>query len=165
MYHLLAIAACICVFILWFSRRIPMLIISVNTITSFCLWWRPPVVWEVNCKSKYILSTLWRRVGSRCITPLILNLRTRLWWVLRLHVPAVFSPGKRTVYPLSRRLAGSQNPSGRFGEVKNLFPPVGIRTPDRASRSIVTIPTSECLCNICMNSIFLGLCIYPKYCL
>jgi hypothetical protein len=36
---------------------------------------------------------------------------------------------------------GGQNRSGRFGELINLFPPIGIRNPDRRARKLVTIET------------------------
>ena len=40
-------------------------------------------------------------------------------------------PGK-TRYPLYRRLGG---PLGRFGQVRKISPPTGIRSPDRPARS------------------------------
>jgi hypothetical protein len=40
-------------------------------------------------------------------------------------------PGK-TRYPLYRRLGG---PQGRYGQVRKLSPPIGIRSPDRPARS------------------------------
>ena len=47
-------------------------------------------------------------------------------------------PGK-TRYPLHRRLG---RPQGRSGQVRKISPPTGIRSPDRAARSPVAIPTT-----------------------
>ena len=41
------------------------------------------------------------------------------------HTPAAVPPPKDPLYPLYRHLGGSQRRSGRFGEKKNLFPPMG----------------------------------------
>jgi hypothetical protein len=47
------------------------------------------------------------------------------------HDPAALPPGK-TGYPLYRRLGG---PQGRSGRVWRIWPPTGIRSPDRPARS------------------------------
>ena len=47
------------------------------------------------------------------------------------HAPVALPPGK-VRYPLYRRLGRSQ---GRFGRVRKISPPTGIRSPDRAARS------------------------------
>jgi hypothetical protein len=47
------------------------------------------------------------------------------------HAPAVLPPGKAQ-YPLYRRLGG---PQGRSGQVQEISPPTGIRSPDRPARS------------------------------
>ena len=43
-----------------------------------------------------------------------------------------FTPGIVTRYALYRRLSG---PQGRYGRVRKISPPTGIRSPDRPSRS------------------------------
>jgi len=53
------------------------------------------------------------------------------------HVRPLFTPGKDP-YPLYRRLGGHQ---GRFGQVRKISPPTGIRSPDRPARSSVAIKT------------------------
>ena len=47
------------------------------------------------------------------------------------QAPAALIPGK-TRYPLYRRLGGPQE---RFGRVRKILPPTGIRSPDRPARS------------------------------
>ena len=47
------------------------------------------------------------------------------------HAPAALPLGK-TRYPLYRRLGG---PQGRSGRVRKIWPPTGIRSPDRPARS------------------------------
>jgi len=44
----------------------------------------------------------------------------------QLHTPAALSPGKESLYPLDRRLDGTQSSSGRGGEDKNSQPPLGM---------------------------------------
>jgi hypothetical protein len=51
-------------------------------------------------------------------------------------------PGKGQRCPLNRRLGGPQSPSERFGEKKRV--PAGIRTPDRALRTLINIMTISC---------------------
>jgi len=46
------------------------------------------------------------------------------------HDPADLPPGK-TRYPLYRRLGG---PQGRYGQLRKISPPTGIRFPDRPAR-------------------------------
>jgi hypothetical protein len=40
----------------------------------------------------------------------------------QLHAPAALLPGKEPLYPLDRRLGGTQSRSGRSGEEKNSQP-------------------------------------------
>jgi hypothetical protein len=47
----------------------------------------------------------------------------------QLHAPATLPPGKSPRYPFYRRLGGPQSRSGRYGEVKLFFYPIGTRTP------------------------------------
>ena len=47
------------------------------------------------------------------------------------HAPAVLPPGK-TQYPMFRRLDG---PQGRYGRVRKVSLPIGIRSPHRPARS------------------------------
>ena len=47
------------------------------------------------------------------------------------HAPAPLPPGNNR-YPLYRRRGG---PQGRFGQVRKISPPTGIRSPDRPARS------------------------------
>ena len=56
-----------------------------------------------------------------------------------------FSTGKEFLCLLDRRLCGPQSRSGRFGELKNLLPLTGIRTPRRPARSLVSAPTFNCI--------------------
>ena len=52
--------------------------------------------------------------------------------------------GVRTAFLCAHETGGQggvQNRSGRFGDLINLFPPTGIRTPDRPARRLVTIVT------------------------
>jgi hypothetical protein len=51
------------------------------------------------------------------------------------HAPATLPPGK-TRYPLYRRLGG---PQGRSGRVRKIWPPTGIRSPERPPRRLVYI--------------------------
>jgi hypothetical protein len=46
----------------------------------------------------------------------------------QLHAPAALPPGKSPRYPFYRRLGGPQSRSGRYGEVKIIYP-IGTRTP------------------------------------
>ena len=55
--------------------------------------------------------------GSRSIAPLILNLDSRWWRVVR-SLPSCFIPANDPTYPLNRRLGELQSRSGRFGEEK-----------------------------------------------
>jgi len=47
------------------------------------------------------------------------------------HAPAAL-PLKKTQYPLNRRLGVHQ---GRFGHLRKISPPTGIRSPDGTARS------------------------------
>jgi hypothetical protein len=50
-------------------------------------------------------------------------------WLSR---PDRFTPGNKTWCPLYRRLGGRQ---GQFGRLREVWPPTGIRSPDRPARS------------------------------
>jgi hypothetical protein len=43
-----------------------------------------------------------------------------------IHAPAALLPGKEPLYPLDRRMGGSQSRSGRGGEKQNSQPLPGI---------------------------------------
>jgi hypothetical protein len=85
----------------------------------------------------FYLSTMpWRRNWeSVVIIPRILDLGTRLRWVVSFTHRPLYPQGKNTWYPLDRRLGGSQSRSGRSGEEKNSQSPAGTRTPDHPARS------------------------------
>jgi len=58
----------------------------------------------------------WRRMGCRNAAPLIHNLDTESRWVVSI-TPQVLYPLVRSVlYPLNRKLDGSQRFCGRFGQ-------------------------------------------------
>jgi len=57
--------------------------------------------------------------GATRIPPLILNLCT-MWRSVVNFTPRPLYPGKEPRYPLYRRLGGTHNLSGRFGEGKNI---------------------------------------------
>jgi hypothetical protein len=79
-------------------------------------------------------TTPWRRMGSECIDPRILDLGTRWRWVVGFTPRPLYSRGKNTRYPLDRRLCGPQSRSGRRGEEK-ILDPTGTRTPTPRSSS------------------------------
>jgi hypothetical protein len=56
--------------------------------------------------------------------------------------PGPFTPEKQPWYPLKMRPGGSQNPSGRSREEKNLTFLAGIQTHDRLDRSVVAVMLS-----------------------
>jgi hypothetical protein len=55
----------------------------------------------------------------------------------QLHAPAALPSGKSPRYPFYRRLGGPQGRSGRYGEVKILYP-TGTRTPAPPGRPRVS---------------------------
>jgi hypothetical protein len=60
------------------------------------------------------------------------NLDIRSGWVVSTIPQPLYPPGKETRYPLYRRLGG---PQGRFGRVRKISLPTGIRSSDRPSCS------------------------------
>jgi len=60
---------------------------------------------------------------------------------LILNLGLFTAPGKETSYRLIRRLSGPEGRSGRFVERNKSLGLIGILTPDRPVRSLVTIPT------------------------
>jgi hypothetical protein len=62
--------------------------------------------------------------------PRIPDLDTRRRWVVSFTPRPIYSQGKRSQYPLVRRLGGNQSRFGRGGEDKNSQPLAGNRTPE-----------------------------------
>jgi hypothetical protein len=60
--------------------------------------------------------------GSVDVAPHILDLGTRLRWVVSFTHRPLYPPGKSHRYPLDRRLGGPQSRAGRGGEEKNSQP-------------------------------------------
>jgi hypothetical protein len=89
------------------------------------------------------LSTIpWRHVGKWRHSSNILDIGTRLRWVLRFTLRP-FYPREKCRYGLCRRLGGPQSRSGPYGEEKNI-PPLGEiehRLVSCPARSLVAIPT------------------------
>jgi hypothetical protein len=67
--------------------------------------------------------------GSEYIIPCIIDLGTRLRWVLSFMPRPLYPQGKSPWYPLDRRLGGTQRRSGRGGEEKNSHPLPGLKPP------------------------------------
>ena len=95
-------------------------------------------VYTVNVKVKCTLLQALRfcigrtsHRGSRGIALLFLYHGTRRGEESASH-PGRSLPPRKTRYPLYRRLGG---PRGRSGQVRNILPPTGIRSPDRPARS------------------------------
>jgi hypothetical protein len=72
-------------------------------------------------KGKLSLYTPWRHVESGGAALLILNLSIRWRWVVSFTPWLLYPQGKSPCYPLNRRLGGSQERCGSFGEEKNLL--------------------------------------------
>jgi hypothetical protein len=64
-------------------------------------------------------------LGSGGIAPRIIDLGTRLRWVLSFTPRSFYPQGRRPWYPLDRRLGGPQSRSGRGGKEENSQPPPG----------------------------------------
>jgi hypothetical protein len=80
--------------------------------------------------------------GSGCIDPYFFDFGTSWSWVVS-FTPLPFYPrGKSPRYPLDRRLAAPQSPSGRCGKDK-ILDPTGTRTPSPRSSTLqpFAIPT------------------------
>jgi hypothetical protein len=75
--------------------------------------------------------------GSGGIAPRILDLGTRLRWVVSFTPQPLYSQGKIPCYPLDRRLGGPQSRCGCGGEEKNSQPPpvIELWNPDRPACS------------------------------
>ena len=71
------------------------------------------------------------RRGSRGIALPFHDHSTRRGWGVSVTPQPLFNP-RKTLYPLYRRLGG---PQGRYGQVRKIFAPTGIRSPDRPARS------------------------------
>jgi hypothetical protein len=67
--------------------------------------------------------------GSGGIPPRILDLGTRLRWVVSFRPRPLNPVGKSPWYPLDRSLGGPQRRSGSGGEEKNSHPLSGIEPP------------------------------------
>jgi hypothetical protein len=68
----------------------------------------------------HTMKTYWVSGG---IAPPILDLGTRLRYVVTFTSPSLYPQGKNSWYPLDRRLGGLHSRSGRGGEEKNSQPP------------------------------------------
>jgi hypothetical protein len=79
---------------------------------------------DVKVKVKLSLRFNWAplhegRLGSGRIAPRIIDLGTRLRWVVSFTIRPLYPQGKTPWYPLDRRLGGHQSRSGRGGEERN----------------------------------------------
>jgi hypothetical protein len=72
------------------------------------------------------MKAYWRSGG---ISPRILDLGTRLRWVVSFTTQPLHPQGKSTWYLLERRLGGPQSRSGHVGEEKNSQPLPGLKSP------------------------------------
>jgi hypothetical protein len=88
------------------------------------------------------MKTYWESVRT---APRILDLGTRLRWVVSFMPWPLFSQGKSPWYPLDR-LGGPQSRSGRGGEEKNSQPPPGIESKYRRFKFLSQ--PEPLLCNI-----------------
>jgi hypothetical protein len=77
--------------------------------------------------------------GSGGIGPRILDLGTRWRWVVSFTPRSLYPQGKNRLYPLDRRLGGTQSRSGRGGEEKNSQPHAvkRLQTQNRSSLSVL----------------------------
>jgi hypothetical protein len=78
--------------------------------------------------------------GSKGIATLILNLGTRYGWVVNI-TPRQLSGGKEPRYPIDQEARWAPEPVLKFRKTRKSLVPGGLRTPDRTTRSLVTIPT------------------------
>lgn len=60
--------------------------------------------------------------GSRRIAQFILNSGTTWSWLASFMPQLLYHRGRTPIYPLNRRMGGSQGRCGRWGEKKSLFP-------------------------------------------
>lgn len=90
------------------------------------------------------LSMQWRRIGGVeiCLHSFLTSDLEEGQWPISL--PGSFITGQESWYQLYRRLRGAQSSSGRLVEEK-LLPCGGMLTPDPATHSSVTIPTTPSL--------------------
>jgi hypothetical protein len=108
-----------------------------------CRWIHSPFGWiyeKVNGKIPVLnyLSTMpWRHMGEwRYSCTILLDLGTRWRWVISFTPQPLYPWGKRSWYPLDRRLGGPESLSGCCREEKNLFL-VGIWT-------LAVSPVTQC---------------------
>jgi hypothetical protein len=91
------------------------------------------------------LSRRFRHMGSRGVTPFILNLGISWRFVVKFTTPPSYTR-KKLWYPLdsplNNRFFGPQNWYGRSGGKKIVFPHFGIRTLNPVAHNIDTIPTT-----------------------
>jgi hypothetical protein len=69
-----------------------------------------------------VSTTPWRRMGEFWYSSTILDLSTRLRWLVNFTPRPLYSRENSPSYPLNRRLGEPQSRSGRCGEEKNLLP-------------------------------------------
>jgi hypothetical protein len=74
-------------------------------------------------------TTPWRHIGEWRYLSTILDLGTRWRWVVRFTAWPLYPLGKRSRYPLDRRLRGPQSRSGRCGVQEKSLAPAGNPTP------------------------------------
>ena len=88
---------------------------------------------QVRVKVKFTLEQVTRtqRGASTIWLYSFFNLGARWVWVVNATSRPLYPPGK-TRYSLYRGLGG---PQGRWGRVRKISPPTGIRFPDRQDRS------------------------------
>jgi hypothetical protein len=103
------------------SQDIPRL--SCYPKVHYCVHKSPPPVLKGKGKiipvlfstEHHAMKAYWRSGG---ISPLILNLGTRCWWVVSFTPQPLYPQGKRRWYPLDRRLGGPQSRCGCCGKSK-----------------------------------------------
>jgi hypothetical protein len=71
------------------------------------------------------LRTIQLQWGIGSTVPLILNLGTEIWCVVK-FTPWPLHPWERTPVPIFKRLSGHQNPSGGFREDNNMSPHLAV---------------------------------------
>jgi hypothetical protein len=88
------------------------------------------------CLTKYhSMKTYW---GNGGIAPRILNLATRLRWVVSFVLRPLYPRGRSLHYPLDRRLGGPKAGLNAVTKRKNLYHcPYRELNPDRPARSLV----------------------------
>lgn len=77
--------------------------------------------------------------GNGSIAPLVLNRAAMDGMSDQIEVPVILSRVKCLCFLLAKGMCGPQSQTGNFGYNKNAFANVGIRTPARPARSLVTV--------------------------